>query len=263
MRTPNIASLRPQTRVDAGPLGPLELVAAFDDFLATTGVSRPSVQTQQSLFSTAAQSSPTAKTATDIRPEDYTEPFLSFINDNPTVFHAVNFFSLRLESEGFKKLSERDNWTSVLQRGGKYYTARNGSALIAFTVPENYQPGNGVGIIAGHIDALTAKLKPVSTKPTSHGYVQLGVAPYAGALNSTWWDRDLGIGGRVILKSPSGKIESKLVKLEWPIAKIPTLAPHFGVAAHGPFNQETQMVPIIGLERSVGFFAASNVPHVE
>lgn len=72
-------------------------------------------------------------------------------------------------------------------------------------------------MIAGHIDALTARLKPTSTKPKNHGYVQLGVAQYAGALNETWWDRDLGIGGRVIVRDPeTGKTEVKLVKLDWP-----------------------------------------------
>lgn len=118
---------------------------------------------------------------------------------------------------------------------------------------------------AGHIDALTARLKPVSTKPNTAGYLQLGVAPYAGGLNSTWWDRDLAVGGRVIVKNSTGGIESKLVKLDWPVARISTLAPHFGAASHGPFNQETQMVPVIGLESSeddqskmpAGTFAAS------
>lgn len=72
-------------------------------------------------------------------------------------------------------------------------------------------------MVAGHVDALTARLKPISNKKTSAGYVQLGVAPYAGALNSTWWDRDLGIGGRVLVKDEkTGKITTKLVKLGWP-----------------------------------------------
>lgn len=76
-------------------------------------------------------------------------------------------------------------------------------------------------MIAGHIDALTARLKPTSTKPNSHGYVQLGVAQYAGALNETWWDRDLSIGGRVIVRDPeTGKTTVKLVKLDWPSACI-------------------------------------------
>lgn len=189
--------------------------------------------------------------ASEIRAEDYAKPFLDFINANPTVFHTVEHFANRLESAGFTKLSERDTWNSKLKHGGKYYVTRNGSSLVAFTVPTGYAPGNGVGIIVGHVDALTAKLKPVSKKPDSHGYVQLGVAPYAGALNSTWWDRDLGVGGRVLVKNSAGKIETKLVKLDYPIARIPTLAPHFGSAAVGPFNLETQMVPIVGLERCV------------
>lgn len=83
--------------------------------------------------------------------------------------------------------------------------------------------------------------------PNKAGYLQLGIAPYAGAPNTTWWDRDLSVGGRVLVKE-GDKIVTKLVKLDWPIARIPTLAPHFGAPASGPFNQETQMVPIIGLE---------------
>lgn len=108
-------------------------------------------------------------------------------------------------------------------------------------------------MVAGHIDALTARLKPVSTKPNKAGYAQLGVAPYAGALNQTWWDRDLAIGGRVVVRDESsGKTTTKLVKLDWPIAKVPTLAPHFGVGMMGKNNKETEAVPIIGLDSANG-----------
>jgi aminopeptidase I len=186
-----------------------------------------------------------------ISPEAYTKPFLNFMTENPTIFHAVNAFTQQLSSAGFEKLSERDLWTEKLKPGGKYYTTRNGSALIAFSIGKEYKTGNGVGAVAGHVDALTAKVKPIPKLHTKAGYVQLGVAPYGGGLNNTWWDRDLGIGGKVLIKdSKTGKIESKLVKLDWPIARIPSLAPHFGAAAVGPFNKETQMVPIMGLDNS-------------
>ena len=175
----------------------------------------------------------------------YTKPFCEWLTENPTVFHAVSSLCEELEDCGWTKLDERDAWD--LEAGGKYCVSRNGSSLIAFVVGEKYEPGNGAAVLAGHVDALTAKLKPVSEVPNQAGYLQLGVAPYAGALNSTWWDRDLGIGGRVLVKE-GGKIITKLVKLDYPIARIPTLAPHFGAAANGPFNQETQMVPIIGLD---------------
>jgi aminopeptidase I len=180
-------------------------------------------------------------------PEKYTKPFTDFMTANPTIFHAVDAVAEDLEKHGYKKLSERDSWS--LKAGGKYYVARNGSSLIAFAVGDGYEAGNGAAVIAGHIDALTAKLKPIPKLRNKAGFVQLGVAPYAGALNSTWWDRDLGIGGRVLVKEGS-KIVTKLVKLDWPIARIPTLAPHFGAPSQGPFNQETQMVPIIGLDNS-------------
>lgn len=206
--------------------------------------------------SSCQASSPSRETfqssdSAEVSAASYTEPFLSFISNNPTVFHTVSYFTKQLESHGFTKLSERDLWSSQLKQGGRYFVERNGSALIAFAVGKGYKSGNGAGIVAAHVDALSARLKPIPKLETKAGFVQLGVAPYAGGLNNTWWDRDLGIGGRVLVKDgKTGKIATKLVKLGWPIARIPTLAPHFGAASAGPFNQETQMVPIIGLDNS-------------
>jgi hypothetical protein len=145
---------------------------------------------------------------------DYTKPFCKFLSDNPTVFHTVTAFAEELADAGYKKISERDSWK--IKKGGKYFVERNGSSMIAFSVGDDYEPGNGAAMVAGHIDALTAKLKPIPKLRTKAGYVQLGVAPYAGALNSTWWDRDLSIGGRVLVKESTGKITTKLVKLNWP-----------------------------------------------
>lgn len=175
----------------------------------------------------------------------YTKPFCDFLQDNPTVFHAVGSTKQMLKDAGWTELDEREAWD--IKPSGKYVVERNGSSMIAFVVGEHYKPGNGAAIVAGHVDAITAKLKPVSEKQNKAGYVQLGVAPYAGGLNETWWDRDLGIGGRVLVRE-GDKVVSKLVKLDYPIARIPTLAPHFGAAASPPFNKETQMVPIIGLD---------------
>ncbi|KAI0201053.1 aminopeptidase-like protein [Astrocystis sublimbata] len=186
----------------------------------------------------------------DADPTAFTKPFCTFLQENPTVFHAVDYFKTKMTKLGYKELPPREDWAGKIEAGGKYFATRNGSSIIAFTVGKAYKPGNGVAIIAGHIDALTARVKPVSRKPTTAGYLQLGVAPYAGALNETWWDRDLSIGGRVIVRDASGKTKSELVKLDWPIARIPTLAPHFGVGMMGENNKETQAVPILGLDGS-------------
>lgn len=196
-----------------------------------------------------------------IKPEDFSQPYCDFMADNPTIFHAVNAFAKQLEQHGYEQLPERDVWTGRLKRGGKYYVTRNSSSLIAFAIGSEYQSGNGHAIVAGHVDALTAKLKPVSKLPNKAGYQQLAVAPYAGGLGKTWWDRDLSIGGRVLVRDEkTGKVESKLVKLGWPIARIPTLAEHFGAPSQGPFNQETQMVPIIGIDNSDLFEEQKDAP---
>lgn len=63
-------------------------------------------------------------------------------------------------------------------------------------------------------------------------------------------DRDLGIGGRLLVKDSKGKISQHLVdSTPHPIAHIPTLAPHFGDPAVGPFNTETKAVPVIGFSQ--------------
>lgn len=195
---------------------------------------------------------PLLSTLSDVDVEAYADSYIKFSSANPTTFHVVAYFADRLQSRGFVKLTERQNWLDQLDGGGKYFVERNGTNLIAFVVGQNFDPGNGAAIIASHVDALATRLKPVSKVPNKAGYVQLGVAPYAGGLNDTWWDRDLGIGGRVLVQDKkTGKIESKLVKLEHPIARVPTLAPHFGSVSdiHGA-NKETRRVPIIGLDNS-------------
>lgn len=193
-----------------------------------------------------------------LKPEGFTTPFCDFLTNNPTIFHAVAYFKCQLSKAGFTELPARDNWVDKLVPGGRYFVTRNSSSLVAFTVGPDYIPGNGVAMIAGHIDALTAKLKPHSTKPNRAGYVELGVAQYAGALNQTWWDRDLSIGGRVVVRDPgTGKTCIRLVKVDWPVARVPTLAPHFGVGMMGNNNRETEAVPIIGLE---GFHDEETTP---
>ncbi|EGW31467.1 uncharacterized protein SPAPADRAFT_62038 [Spathaspora passalidarum NRRL Y-27907] len=177
--------------------------------------------------------------------EKKADDYINFTYKNPTIYHVVSYFHEQLNDAGFKYVSEKDSWEDLTP--GRYFTTRNGSSLVAFVVGQHWKPKRGVGIIGSHIDALTTVLKPNSTKDNVDGYELLGVAPYAGTLGEIWWDRDLGVGGRLLVKNSSGKIVQKLVdSTPHPIAHIPTLAPHFGTPANGPFNKETQAVPVIG-----------------
>jgi aminopeptidase I len=109
-------------------------------------------------LSSPEEDSPSSeKVYKEFDPESYTQPFLDFLQDCPTVFHTVKGIGKDFADAGFTKISEQDAWK--LKAGGKYYVERNGSSLIAFVVGKDYEAGNGAAIIAGHIDALTVKGK--------------------------------------------------------------------------------------------------------
>lgn len=180
----------------------------------------------------------------DLDVEGHAQGFLDFLNDAPTVFHAISHYAERLESKGFHRISEREDWSQKLRNGGQYFVTRNGSSIVAFTVGKQYKASAPIAMIGTHMDALTMRVKPIS-EHRELSYEQLRVAPYSGGGGMTWWDRDLGLAGRVLVKE-GGKIRQRLLRLPYPFAKIPSLAEHFGRAADPPFNKENEMTPIIG-----------------
>lgn len=93
------------------------------------------------------------------------------------------------------------------------------------------------------------------SKKTKSNYLQVGVELYGGGIWHSWFDRDLSLAGRVIVAnreahhSEDPKFVSKLVKIDRPILRIPTLAIHLDRTANDnfKFNKETEFQPILGL----------------
>ncbi len=81
------------------------------------------------------------------------------------------------------------------------------------------------------------------------GFLQLGVSTYGGGLWYTWFDRDLAIGGRVIVRNPNGEFDHRLVFLNKPVCRIPSLAIHLrqGGDAGKEFswNKDDHLKPIL------------------
>ncbi len=114
------------------------------------------------------------------------QEFIEFINKACTPYHAIEEGKKLLLIAGFEAISESDDWT--LTRGGKYFFTRNGTSLIAFTVGNNFSPGNGFTVVGAHSDSPCFRIKPVPTSVKADALV-LNTQPYGGGLWHTWFDR--------------------------------------------------------------------------
>ncbi|ESK97650.1 aspartyl aminopeptidase [Moniliophthora roreri MCA 2997] len=176
---------------------------------------------------------------------------INFVNASPTPFHAVHNASQLLDKAGFRKLKESDSWDKELESGGKYYFTRNQSCLIAFTLPHQWKIGTGLSIVATHVDSPNLRVRPIS-KREKVGYLQVSIETYGGGIWHSWFDRDLSLAGRVVTADKTGKFASRLVKIDRPVLRVPTLAIHLdrSVDVSFAFNQETEFIPILGLAAS-------------
>eukprot|EP00670_Eutreptiella_braarudii_P024729 CAMPEP_0174382868 /NCGR_PEP_ID=MMETSP0811_2-20130205/124860_1 /TAXON_ID=73025 ORGANISM="Eutreptiella gymnastica-like, Strain CCMP1594" /NCGR_SAMPLE_ID=MMETSP0811_2 /ASSEMBLY_ACC=CAM_ASM_000667 /LENGTH=464 /DNA_ID=CAMNT_0015536275 /DNA_START=47 /DNA_END=1441 /DNA_ORIENTATION=- len=174
------------------------------------------------------------------------QKMVAFINQSPSAFHAVEQCRKRLEECGFQRLSEKQSWVGKLQANGRYYFTRNNSSIVAFAIGGKYQPQNGFKIIGAHTDSPNLQVKPVSATGKA-GYQQVSVATYGGGLWHTWFDRDLTLAGRVMLRA-DGKLQTRLVHIERPILKVPNLAIHLQTADERTafkISKEDHICPIL------------------
>ena len=146
---------------------------------------------------------------------------LQFLSESPTAFHAVAAAEQRLTAAGFARLREGEAW--ALAPGGRYYATRNGSALIAFQLPEN-RP-DGFQLIASHTDSTTFKVKEHAELSVRGKYVQLDTERYGGVIFASWFDRPLSVAGRVVVRTEAG-LETRLVCLDRDMCVIPNVAIH-------------------------------------
>jgi aspartyl aminopeptidase len=104
------------------------------------------------------------------------------------------------------------------------------------------------------------KVKPRSKTSSKNGVIQLGVQCYGGGLWHTWFDRDLGISGKVIVQDlPTTTLDTdipstysqQLIQIMKPVARVSTLCIHLQTAEERKafmVNTESHMVPVVATD---------------
>ncbi|MEE4491124.1 M18 family aminopeptidase [Streptomyces sp. BE230] len=158
---------------------------------------------------------------TPVPHRSHADDLLSFIRASPSPYHAVASAAQRLEKAGFRELRGTDDWTGTT--GGSFVV--RGGALIAWYAPEGTPSHTPFRIIGTHTDSPNLRIKP-TPDTGSAGWRQIAVEIYGGVPLNTWLDRDLGISGRLALRGPGGRTDSRLVQIDEPLLRVPQLAIH-------------------------------------
>lgn len=183
---------------------------------------------------------------------------IDYLAASPSPFHACATSATLLESAGFREVAETEAFPSD---PGRYYLVRGGS-LVAWCTEHAAGPTTPMRVVGAHTDSPNLRIKP---RPglVRVGWQQLGVEVYGGPLLNSWLDRDLGISGRVSVRSdalrereiraagidPAG-VATVLIQVDEPMLRIPQLAIHFDRAVNAEgvrLNPQQHLAPVWGI----------------
>ena len=178
--------------------------------------------------------------------EKYVNELLNFIESSVSVYHNIHLIKAILKNFNYIELEENKEWN--LEANKSYFVVRGGASIITFKVPCTQE---GFMIVASHNDSPSFKVKP-NGELNAGSYKKLNTEPYGGMLISTWFDRPLGIAGRVFVKTKEG-VDSRLVNLSGHNVVIPSLAAHLK-GNNLELNLQNDLLPVVGLTNESNSF---------
>ncbi|MDD6136266.1 MAG: M18 family aminopeptidase [Lachnospiraceae bacterium] len=174
------------------------------------------------------------------------EQLLKLLSDGKTQFHVVEACKSILSDNGFEELAYEDS--RELVPGGKYMLSPFRSMLFAWTMGAKNSP---LRIACAHTDFPMLKIKS-NPEITKKGYVQVNVEPYGGLLSKTWFDRPLGMAGKVVLSGDNPFAPKvKLFDSQKPLFMIPNLAPHLERDKTKELDVQKELIPILSCTSSL------------
>lgn len=179
------------------------------------------------------------------------EDLVRFITDSPSPFHCVDTAAGRLREAGFVERQRTDAPAPILPGEGGFL--EEAGTLLAWRAGTDAPASAGFRVLLAHTDSPNLRVKP-RPEFSREGYGLWAVEKYGGVTLATWTDRDLGLAGRVGVRTDDG-IEARLVKIDRAVARIPNLAIHLNREVNTKgllLNAETQMVPMFGLHDGEG-----------
>lgn len=166
-----------------------------------------------------------------------------FIQCSPTASHTAATVRAMLVQAGFTQLLESQPWD--LQPGGRYYTTRGMSSLIAFQVPK--ADFHGFSVVAPHGDSPCFKVKESPELRVDGQYTKLNTEVYGGMQLALWTDRPLSVAGRLAVRTETG-VKGVLCDIRRDLLLIPGVAIHMnrGVNEGVKLDPQKDTLPLLG-----------------
>ncbi len=169
---------------------------------------------------------------------------IDYIGEGVSPYHVVDISRKWLKQEGFKELSIEEEWQ--LEKGKGYYVKPYDSVIFAFRPVDET-----VRIVTGHVDQPMLKVKPNPIMDREGNYV-VNVEGYGGMILHTWFDRPLGLAGKVVCKSEDVFAPNTFLYCsEEPVAVIPSLAIHMDreVNKKNELKCQVNLLPLCGIKQ--------------
>lgn len=167
--------------------------------------------------------------------------FLEFLAAYPSKYHVIEGFRRMLVEAGYSELCLKREWE--IKPGGRYFTTRGGSSLIAF-VAGNDPQNKGYRLIAAHSDTPVLRLKPQPDMRAGRTMVKFNTEIYGGAILYTWFDRPLSLAGRVTLETEDVMHpKNVLFDMRKAVGLVPSVAIHLNRGVNDSFvvNKQVDM----------------------